>query len=225
MPRFLDRQHAGRELASLLRAYANQPGACLLALPRGGVPVAFECAQSLHLPLDVIMVRKLVLPEHPEYAVGAVASPGIRVLDPHLLRRAGISDETVQAITQTALEELRRREHLYRGDRPPPDLKGRIAILVDDGLATGYTMRAAVRAVRRLGPARVVVAVPVASRSACEDLRSGAADELQCLWTPDPFTAVSLWYERFEQTSDEEVCELLLRASLGRTPQQGDSHG
>ncbi len=212
MARFQDRRQAGRELAGLLSAYANRPASFLLALPRGGVPVAYEAARELQLPLDVLVVRKLALPSHPEYAVGALAGPGLRVLDQPLLRSAAVSDGAVQAMTQTALEELRRRERLYRGERPFPELKGGVAILVDDGLATGCTMRAAVQAVRRLAPERVVVAVPVASAAACEALRC-AADDVLCLSTPEPFRAVSLWYEHFEQTSDEEVCALLASTS------------
>jgi predicted phosphoribosyltransferase len=204
---FTDRREAGRTLARLLAAYRNSERAVVLALPRGGVPVAFEVACALHLPLDVFVVRKLGIPGHEEFAMGAIASGGVRVMNPdaEVLR---IPPEIVEEVAQRESRELMRREDRYRGDRPPLDLAGRIAILVDDGLATGSTMRAAVQAVRQLGPSRIVVAVPVASAEACEALR-GEADEVICALTPQPFVAVGAWYLRFDQTSDEEVHELL----------------
>ena len=203
---FTDRREAGRTLARLLMAY-HGANAIVLALPRGGVPVAFEVARALHLPLDVFVVRKLGIPGHEEYAMGAIASGGVRVMNPDVdgLR---IPREAIDEVTQRESRELARREMHYRGDRPPVDLAGQTAILVDDGLATGSTMRAAVRAVRQLQPSRIVVAVPVASPEACDALH-GEADQVICAVTPHPFVAVGAWYLRFDQTSDEEVRELL----------------
>jgi predicted phosphoribosyltransferase len=209
---FRDRAEAGRVLAEQLAAYADRPDVIVLALPRGGVPVGYEVAQALHAPLDVFLVRKLGVPGHEELAMGAVATGGVRVLNEQVVRALHIPEQVIDAVARWELEELARRERLYRGDRSPPDVRGRTVILVDDGLATGATMLAAVRALRQQQPARIVVAVPIASRDTCELLRD-EVDDVICAATPDPFYAVGLWYENFEQLTDEEVRELLARAS------------
>jgi len=207
---FRDRTEAGRFLARGLGAYANRPDVVVLALPRGGVPVAYEVAQALHAPLDVFVVRKLGVPGHEELAMGAIASGGVRVLNDDLVQRLGVPDAAIDAVARGEQLELERRERLYRGGRPPADLRGRTVILVDDGLATGSTMLAAVRAVRLQRPARIVVAVPTAAAETCEALRS-EADNVVCASTPRPFRAVGAWYVDFSQTSDDEVRELLAR--------------
>jgi putative phosphoribosyl transferase len=201
--------------------YSGQPDVLVLALPRGGVPVAFEVAQALHAPLDVFIVRKLGMPGHEELAIGAIASGGVRVLNEDLIRLLGIPNNVLEDITARELEELRRREAAYRGSRPPEPIAGRTVILVDDGLATGASMRAAVRALRREGAARIVVAVPVAAADTCESLRPEVEDVV-CAVTPEPFTAVGAWYEDFRQTTDEEVRELLDRVNAGRGVEHGD---
>ena len=183
----------------------------VLALPRGGVPVAYEVARELHAPLDVFIVRKLGLPQFPELAMGAIASGGVMVLDDDLVRRAGVTDAQLRAVAEVERRELARREERYRGGRGAPDVAGRTVILVDDGLATGSTMRAAISAVRQEGAKRVVVAVPIAPPETCETLRV-EADDMVCALTPEPFVAVGRWYEDFTQTSDEEVQELLADA-------------
>ena len=175
------------------------------------MPVAYEVAKALHAPLYVFVVRKLGVPGHEEYAMGAIASGGVRVLNGEVLQRLGIPDAAVDAVTRSEQVELERRERLYRDGRPLPDMRGRTVILVDDGLATGSTMLAAVRAVRAQQPARIVVAVPTAAAETCAQLRS-EADEVVCATTPEPFRAVGTWYDDFSQTSDEEVRELLARA-------------
>jgi len=205
---FRDRTHAGRALAGRLANLAGRSDVTVLALPRGGTPVAFEVAKALRAPLDVLVVRKLGVPWSPEFAMGAIASGGERLLDDVLVRELGISARDVEEVAGNEAYELERRERVYRGGRPAPDLRGRTVILVDDGLATGSTMRVAVRAVRRQAPARVVVAAPVAAPEACELLR-GEADEVVCAEMPDPFLGVGRWYMDFSQTSDEEVCRLL----------------
>jgi len=204
---FRDRQHAGQALASKLEHYKDNPAAIVLALPRGGVPVGFEVARALRAPLDVFIVRKLGFPGHEEYAMGAIASGGVRVMNPGL-REFDVPQSAVDAVTAREQEELERRERLYRGDRPPLILSKRIAILVDDGLATGSTMRAAAIAVKLQDPARVVVAVPVAASETCAEFRD-EVDEVVCAFTPQPFRAVGLWYQDFGQTTDEEVHALL----------------
>ena len=213
---FRDRRHAGRVLAQVLAGYANRSDVFVLALPRGGVPVAYEVADVLHAPLDVFVVRKLGVPGHEEYAMGALASGGVRVLNDEVVQRLGISDAAVDAVTRHEQRELERRERLYRDGRPLPDMRGRTVILVDDGLATGSTMLAAVRALRAQQPARIVVAVPTAAAETCVQLRS-EADEVVCATTPEPFGAVGMWYDDFSQTSDEEVRELLARAEKDAT--------
>ncbi len=209
--RFRNRREAGQQLSAKLQQYAGQPDVIVLALPRGGVPVGFEVATALDVPLDVFVVRKLGLPWHEELAIGALASGGVRFLDQDLIRVAGVSDDDIRRVTAVEQIELERRERLYRGDRPFPDLAGKTVILVDDGLATGSTMRAAVAALRQEDPARVIVAVPVASPDTCEAFRD-IADDIVCAATPEPFHAVGLWYEDFSQTTDEEVHYLLDQA-------------
>ncbi len=209
-PRFLHRRHAGRRLAAELVAYAHRAEVIVLALPRGGVPVGYEVAKELDVPLDVFVVRKLGLPWHEELAMGALASGGVRILDMDLIRVARVSEEDIELVTATERAELERRERWYRGDRPFPDVTGMTVILVDDGLATGSTMRAAVAALRQEGPSRIVVAVPVAAPETCEAFRD-IADEVVCAVTPEPFRAVGLWYDDFSQTTDDEVHELLER--------------
>jgi predicted phosphoribosyltransferase len=199
-------------LAGRLLKYANRPDVLVLALPRGGVPVAFEVARALHAPLDVFLVRKLGVPGHEELAMGAIASGGVRVLNDEVVRVLHIPDEEIDAVAAEEERELERREQAYRDGRPAPDARGRIAILIDDGLATGSTMRAAVAALRQQGPARIVVAVPVGAAETCAELQE-EADEAVCARTPEPFYAVGLWYEDFAQTTDEEVHELLQRAT------------
>jgi putative phosphoribosyl transferase len=205
---FRDRTEAGLALARRLTAYADRSDVIVLALPRGGVPVAFEVAKALNAPLDIFVVRKLGVPGHEELAMGAIASGGVLVLDDRVLQWLGISEEQVQRALTRELDELRRREAAYRNGRPLPDLKGKTVILVDDGLATGASMQAAARAVRRHQPAQIVIAVPVASRATCDQFRDDV-DEVVCAVTPEPFYAVGNWYEEFSQTSDEEVRELL----------------
>ena len=218
---FHDRFDAGRKLAGLLADYADRQDVVVLGLPRGGVPVAFEVARTLHAPLDVFLVRKLGVPGYEELAMGAIASGGVRVLNQEVVQTLNISEEQLAAIAAAEQEELDRRARLYRGDRPPPDVKGRTAILIDDGLATGATMRAAVTALRQLGPGRIVVAVPVAAPETCAELRA-EVDDIVCLSTPEPFQAVGLWYDYFSQTSDEEVHDLLERAAEEHALVTGD---
>jgi predicted phosphoribosyltransferase len=219
--RFRDRTEAGRRLAGELGAYAGRRDVIVLALPRGGVPVAYEVARALGAPLDVFVVRKLGLPWHEELAMGAIASGGVRLLNEDLVRHYGIGRDTIERVTAAERAELERRERRYRGDRPFPDLTGKTVVLVDDGLATGASMRAAVEALRQEGPARVVVAVPVSAPETCDAFRD-VADDIVCAITPEPFHAVGLWYEDFSQTTDEEVRDLLKRAS--GTVRAGESH-
>jgi predicted phosphoribosyltransferase len=208
--RFRNRADAGRQLADKLAAYADRPDVLVLALPRGGVPVGYEVARALGAPLDVFLVRKLGVPGYEELAMGAVATGDVRVLNDEIVRGLGISGHQIDAVVERELPELGRRERLYRGGRPPPDVVGRTVILVDDGLATGATMRAAVEALRQQQPARIVVAVPTASPDTCEALKA-EADDVVCAMTPEPFFAVGHWYDDFTQTTDEEVRELLAR--------------
>ncbi len=208
--RFRNRTDAGRQLAEKLAPYANRPDVLVLALPRGGVPVGCEVARALGVPLDVFLVRKLGVPGYEELAMGAVATGGIRVVNDEIVRGLGISEHEIDAVVARELPELARRERLYRGDRPPPDVAGRTVILVDDGLATGATMRAAIHALRQQRPAGIVVAVPTASPDTSETLKT-EADDVVCAMTPEPFFAVGHWYEDFTQTTDDEVRELLAR--------------
>ena len=206
--RFLDRADAGRQLAAQLTGYAGRSDVMVLALPRGGVPVAHEVAHRLHAPLDVFLVRKLGVPGHPELAMGAIAEGGVEVLSDDLIREIGVPQKMVQQVAVRERLELDRRDTLYRGGRTLPSVRGHVVILVDDGLATGATMQAAVTALRRLEPARIVVAVPVGARETCARI-GRLADEVVCLAMPEPFQAVGLWYEQFAQTTDDEVKQLL----------------
>jgi putative phosphoribosyl transferase len=214
---FRDRAEAGRVLATKLSKYSDRPDVLVLALPRGGVPVAFEVARALHTPLDVFQVRKLGLPGHEELAMGAIATGGVRVLNEDVVRALRIPEQVIDAVARKEEQELERRERAYRGDCPPPEVRGRTVILIDDGLATGSTMRAAIAALREQGPARIVVAVPVGAPQTCEEF-SAEADETVCARTPEPFYAVGLWYDDFSQTTDEEVHNLLEQAAAEWTP-------
>jgi predicted phosphoribosyltransferase len=213
MGRFRDRHHAGRVLAPALEKYGALSRVIVLALPRGGVPVGYEVARSLSAPLDVLVVRKLGVPGREELAMGALASGGALVFNEDIVFGLGIPDEIVGRVVSTQRLELARREELYRGDRPPLDVMGRTVILVDDGLATGATMRAAIEGLRQLGPAHIVVGIPIAAEETCDELRP-EVDALICAATPAPFDSVGLWYEDFSPTTDEEVRELLERADL-----------
>jgi predicted phosphoribosyltransferase len=213
---FRNRFDAGRHLAAQLQRYAGRHDVVVLALPRGGVPVGYEVARAVGAPLDVFVVRKLGVPGHEELAMGAIASGGVRVLNEEVLRELPISDADIDAVVAREEAELRRREEEYRDGRPPVDVRGKTVILVDDGLATGSSMRAAVAALRRLGPARVVVAVPVGAPSTCAEL-GREADEAVCAQEPEPFYAVGLWYDDFSQTSDREVRDLLAQAKEARS--------
>jgi predicted phosphoribosyltransferase len=206
--RFADRTDAGRRLAECLTDYAHRSEVVVLGLPRGGVPVAYEVAQALGVPLEVFVVRKLGVPGHEELAMGAIASGGARVLNREVLLAGRLSHEEVERVARRELATLERQEEIYRGSRPARGFAGTTVILVDDGLATGATMRAAVRALRSEGAARIVVAVPVAPRQTCDAL-SGEVEEVVCPCRPDPFTAVGLWYRDFSPVSDERVAELL----------------
>jgi len=208
---FRDRSEAGVALASRLTRYRGRPDVRVLALPRGGVPVAFEVAQALHAPMDVFSVRKLGVPGHPEVAMGAIATGGVRVLNASLVKTLRIPDAVIEAVATREQKELERRERAYRGDVRPLDVRDRTVILVDDGLATGATMRAAAQAARKLGAARVVIAVPVGARDTCAEFRD-EADETVCAYTPEPFHAVGQWYADFSETTDDEVHALLDRA-------------
>ena len=210
--RFHDRHHAGQLLAARLGAYAARADVLVLALPRGGVPVAFEVARALGAPLDVFTVRKLGLPGHEELAFGAIATGGVRVLDQALIDLLRLPEHAIDQVIAAERRELERRERAYRDDLPPPRVTGRTVIVVDDGLATGATMRAAVEALRSQAPARIVVAVPTGAAETCEALRP-LVDDLVCLSTPTPFRAVGLSYEDFGPTTDREVLQLLAAAS------------
>ena len=207
---FKDRADAGRQLASKLSKYAGRQDVVVLALPRGGVPVAAEVARELGVPFDVFLVRKLGVPGYSELAMGAIAEGGVEVLSDHLIRELGIPYSAVQQVAVRERLELDRRDGLYRQGRPRPQIGGRVVVVVDDGLATGASMEAAILALRKLEPSRIVVAVPVGAMETCERLRH-EADEVVCAVTPEPFQAVGLWYQRFEQTSDDEVRQLLAR--------------
>lgn len=209
---FHNRTEAGRELATKLTVYAGRPDVLVLALPRGGVPVALEVAMVLDAPLDVFLVRKLGVPGHEELAMGAIASGGVYVLNENVVRALGIPDEEIESVASKEKRELERRERVYRGDRPAPEVRGKTVILVDDGLATGSTMRAAVATLRRQDPASIVVAVPVSARETCAEFQD-EADVCVCARMPEPFYAVGLWYEDFSQTTDEEVYDLLRQAA------------
>jgi putative phosphoribosyl transferase len=210
---FEDRAEAGRFLASKLKHYANQPDVLVLALPRGGVPVAYAVAKSLQAPLDMFVVRKLGVPGYEEMAMGAIASGGIRVINPALVQQLALSEEVIEQVVAEEYRELQRRESAYRNYRPSPQIEGKTVILVDDGLATGASMWAAVIALRQLQPAHIVVAVPTASQATCAAF-AHEVDEVICGITPKPFYAVGLSYKDFSQTSDDEVRDLLERAAM-----------
>ena len=209
---FRDRTDAGRRLAAELAAYTHRADVLVLGLPRGGVPVAFEVAHVLDVPLDVFVVRKLGVPGHEELAMGAIASGGVQVLNEDIIQDLGIPERAIAAASIREQAELERRERRYRDGRPPPDVRGHTLLLVDDGLATGSTMRAAVAALRALQPARIVIAVPVAAPDVCAAL-GAEVDEIVCAETPEPFHAVGLWYFDFSQTTDDEVHDLLAAAA------------
>jgi predicted phosphoribosyltransferase len=215
MERYRDRREAGVFLARALSRYAGRSDVTVLGLPRGGVPVAYEVATALDAPLDVLVVRKIGVPGHEELAMGALASGGIQVMDPRMAEQLGASGCKVRELIELERAELARRERAFRGDRPYPELTGRTVLLVDDGLATGSSMYAAIAAVGTRSPAHVVVAVPVGSPEVCRAFRTHA-DDVVCLATPDPMYSVGLWYEDFSQTPDAEVRALLDRAAERR---------
>lgn len=214
-PYFKDRVDAGRKLAKKLLAYAAHEDVIVLGLPRGGVPVAFEVAQALNAPLDVFLVRKLGVPGHEELAMGAIASGGVRVLNEEVVNYLNVPNRIIDQVAEREQRELERRERAYRGGRPQPELRHRTVILVDDGLATGASMRAAVVALRTWHPGRVIVAVPTAAPETCEAFED-IVEDIVCAITPRPFLGVGAWYEEFSQTTDEEVWTLLEQASVGQ---------
>src|SRR5438309_5828033 len=213
---YRDRIDAGKQLASRLADYANRDDVLVLALPRGGVPVSYEVAKTLRASLDIFLVGKLGVPGHEELAMGAIATGGVRVLNDDVVDYLRIPGEVIDAVAMDELRELERRERAYRGDRSEPNVRGKTIILVDDGLATGSTMRAAASALRQQNPARLVVAVPVSALQTCNEYRMGV-DEIICASTPEPFMGVGQWYLDFSQTTDEEVRELLAKANAART--------
>jgi predicted phosphoribosyltransferase len=214
---FPDRRAAGRALARGLGAYADRTDVIILALPRGGVPVGYELARALSAPLDVFLVRKLGVPGHEELGFGALASGGVRTLNDEVVRGLDIDEATIERVTAKEARELERRDRAYRGDRARPQVAGRVVILVDDGLATGSSMRVAIEAIRGQQPDRIVVAVPVAPPEACREIRD-QVDEIVCLMTPEPLTAIGLWYEDFTPTSDDEVREILTAGQRQTAP-------
>jgi putative phosphoribosyl transferase len=211
MERYRNRQDAGLVLADALREYAGREDVIVLALPRGGVPVAFEVAKALHVPLDVFIVRKLGVPGHVELAMGALATSGVVIFNQHIIQELNISEQAIQSVIDQETQELKRREKAYRGDKPPHTFKGKIVILIDDGIATGASMRAAVKAIRQLHPTKLVVAVPVAEQQICLEI-ANIADQFICPLRPVHFYAVGAWYDDFSQTEDEEVHALLTNA-------------
>lgn len=212
MKRFLNRGEAGMELAEKLSRFAGRRDVIVLGLARGGVPVAFEVARSLRVPLDVFVVRKLGAPGHEEFAIGAIASGGVRVLNTEAIQRLGMTQAAIERETRRELQELERREREYRDDRPPVNVKGRTVIVVDDGLATGATMQAAISALRKHHPAEIIVAAPLVAADTCRNIRA-TADDCVYVQSPDPFYGVGLWYEDFSPTSDDEVKSLLEMAA------------
>lgn len=213
---FKNRTAAGQLLAGQLSNYANRSDVLVLALPRGGVPIAFEVAKALNAALDVFLVRKLGVPGQKELAMGAIASGGVRVLNDDIVKGHHLSEVAIEKVAAKEQQELERRERLYRNDRPAPEIGNHIVILVDDGLATGATMRAAVRALRQQHPVQLIVAVPIAAPETCREFES-EADKVVCAETPSHFFSVGLWYEDFSQTTDEEVCDLLKQAANRQT--------
>lgn len=222
MKRFLNRREAGIELAEKLSHFAGRQDVVVLGLARGGVPVAYEIARALHVPLDVFVVRKLGAPGHEEFAIGAIATGGIRVLNREAIQLLGITSSTIERVTMLEQQELERREKMYRGDRGAANIKGRTVIVVDDGLATGATMQAAITALRRQGPAAIIVAAPVVATDTCRYLRT-VADGCEYVQAPEPFYGVGLWYADFSPTSDQEV-QSLLEAAARSTPPPVPEH-
>lgn len=213
LQKFRNRTEAGKLLASQLTDYANRSDVLVLGLPRGGVPVAYEVAKELDAPLDVCLVRKLGVPGHKELAMGAIAAGGVRVINENVIDWLRISPETINEVAAMEIRELDRRSHIYRGNRPLPKVKNHTIILVDDGIATGATIRAAISTLKKQKPRKLVVAVPVAGVSTCEELEA-EVDEVVCILKPEDLYAIGLWYEDFQQTTDAEVCELLTRQKL-----------
>ena len=218
---FRDRSDAGKKLANKLSKFKDRDDVVVLALPRGGVPVAYEVAHALDAPLDIFLVRKLGVPGHEELAMGAIATGGVRVLNQDVVDYLKIPPRVIDAVAAKELQELKRREVKYRGDRSEPDVTGKTIILIDDGLATGSTIRAAAQALRQQAPARTVVAVPVSAPQTCDEYRIGV-DEIICVVTPEPFLGVGQWYDDFSQTTDEEVHDLLERARDEQAAKNGD---
>ncbi|MBO1065514.1 MULTISPECIES: phosphoribosyltransferase [Nostocales] len=211
--RFRNRTQAGKLLAAQLTEYANRPDVLVLGLPRGGVPVAYEVAKELDAPLDVCLVRKLGVPGHKELAMGAIATGGVRVINENVVDWLRISPETINQVAAIEMRELDRRSHTYRGNRPLLKVKNHTIILVDDGIATGATIRAAIATLKKQQPGKLVVAVPVAAASTCEELQA-EVDQVVCVMMPEDLCAIGIWYEDFQQTTDTEVCELLTRQKL-----------
>lgn len=216
---FRNRSEAGRFLAQKLEKYTNNPNVVVLALPRGGVPVAYEVAKALKAPLDIFVVRKLGVPGYDELAMGAIATGGTRILNSRVLDNLDISDEAIETVVAREQRELERRERLYRGTRPALSVRGRTVIIVDDGMATGSTVRAAVRALSQQNPEKIIVAVPVGARETCESFAREVDKMCVCAITPEPFDGVGLWYRDFNQTSDEEVRQLLARVAESQSQQ------
>jgi putative phosphoribosyl transferase len=214
MAQFQNRTQAGELLATKLTAYTKRPDVLVLGLPRGGVPVAFEVAKTLNVPLDILLVRKLGVPTQPELAMGAIATGGVLVLNDDVVKWLGISRAEIETVAQREMQELERRDRLYRGNRPMPHVKNCTVILVDDGIATGSTLRAAIAALRQQQPQQIIVAVPIAATAICQQLRT-EADDVVCAIEAEQLSAISLWYEEFTQTSDEEVRALLAEAANG----------
>lgn len=212
MEKIKNRVQAGKELAKQLENYKNRDDVIVLALPRGGVPVGFEISKALHVPLDIFLVRKIGVPDQPELAMGAIAMGGIKVFNPSIVNSLRISEAMIQAVVDVETKEMQRRNDVYRQGRPPPDVRNKIVILVDDGLATGATMRAAVVAIKSQQPAAIIIAVPVSAYETYLEFQK-QVDKIICLMTPEPFYSISLWYEDFPQTEDEEVQELLADAN------------
>lgn len=213
LQKFRNRTEAGKLLAGQLTDYANRSDVLVLGLPRGGVPVAYEVAKELNAPLDVCLVRKLGVPGHKELAMGAITAGGVRVINENVIDWLRISPETINEVAAMEIRELDRRSHIYRGNRPLPKVKNHTIILVDDGIATGATIRAAISTLKKQKPRKLVVAVPVAGVSTCEELEA-EVDEVVCILKPEDLYAIGLWYEDFQQTTDAEVCELLTRQKL-----------
>jgi phosphoribosylpyrophosphate synthetase len=210
--RFINRSDAGKRLAARLSTYPDLTGGIVLALPRGGVPVAYEIAIRLHLPLDVWIVRKLGVPHHRELAMGAIASSGERVMNWEVVKWSNISTEMIEQVVREETAELERRDHLYRAGKPLPTLTGKTVILVDDGIATGATMQAAIASVRQQYPKQIIVAVPIASPDICRKIQA-EVDQITCLYQPQSLGSIGRWYEDFEQTSDQEVRDYLAEAT------------